>query len=127
MIGIKETLKYSLSKIKVMHSLPGRIRLKVPHLNRVPPEHRSHHDEIIHAMKILNGIEALTINYELGTVLITYDTKVLYEKKLLAWVNRVIRVNIDNVELYKKYGDTNLQYVINTIEHQLRDIVKEYS
>ncbi|ADL53597.1 HMA2 domain-containing protein [Clostridium cellulovorans] len=127
MIGIKEMLRYSLTKTRVVHSLPGRIRLKVPHLNRVPIQHRNHHSEILHAIRILNGIEDVTINYDLGTVLITYDTKVLYERKLLAWVDRVIQVNIDNVELFRRYGETNLQYVINTIEHQLKDIVKEYS
>lgn len=127
MIGIKETLKYSLSKIKVIHTLPGRLRLKIPYLNTVPLEYRKYDDKILQGIKILKGIETLTINYDINTVLITYDISILYEKKLISWVNRVIKVGIDNIDLFRNYGETNLNYVINTIENQLRDIVKEYS
>lgn len=127
MFNIKDMLKYSISKIKVTHSLPGRVRIKLPYLNKVPLENRNHDELISRAIKILNGVETININYSLGTVLVTYNTSLLYEKKLLSWIETVIRICIDNLNLIKKYGDNNLQYVINTIEHQLRDAVKQYS
>lgn len=125
MLNIEKILRNSLSKVKVVHSLPGRLRLKIPYLSGVPMEYRKYDKEIYHAVKILNGIQDLSINYIVGTVLITYDTDVLYEKKVICWIRKVIQVCLNNTKLFKQYFESNFQYVIKTIEQQLKDSVKE--
>lgn len=127
MINFKEMILKSLSKINVVHSIPGRIRLKIPFLDKVPPNYRLYDNYILEALKILHGIENLSINYVLGTAVITYNTDELYEKKVLAWINEIINVCTSNLNLFEKYGETNLKYVIGTLEHQLKDEVKNYT
>ena len=127
MINFREMILKSLSKIDVIHSIPGRIRLKIPFLDKVPPKYRLYDNYILEALKILPGIESLSLNYVLGTAVITYDTDKLYEKKVLAWINEIINVCINNLHLFEKYGETNLKYVIGTLKHQLKDEVKNYT
>ena len=67
----------------------------------------------------------MNINYLLGTVLITYNTNILYEKKVLCWIKKAIGICIDNTKLFKQYFDSNPQYVITTIEQQFKDAIKE--
>lgn len=127
MLNFENILKYNLSRIKVVHSLPGRVRIKVNNLNSVPDKYRKYDEEISRGMKILDGIDDVSINYVLGTILISYDTNKLYEKKVLSWVKEFAYICIDNSNNFKKYFEANFNYVINTIEHQLKDAVKNYN
>jgi hypothetical protein len=127
MINFKEIMLKNLSKINVVHSIPGRVRLKVPFLDKVPPNYRLYDNYILEAIKILHGVENLSINYVLGTALITYNTENVYEQKILNWIDEIVNVCINNLHLFEKYGETNLKYVVGTLEHQLRDKVKMYN
>lgn len=123
MFDVKNYIIKHFAKVKVVHSIPGRLRLKVPKTINVPEEFRHYDKLVVDGIKILKGIEEIKFNYVLGTILLTYDTNKLYEEKVLKWINVSIEVVIKNLKLIEKYGETNLDYVVNTINQQLKEKV----
>lgn len=124
-MNIKKIIINQLMKIKVSHSLPGRIRLKVSSLKMVPEEYKVYEKFIGEALKKLKGVQTVNVNSVTGSILITYDTETLYEKKLLSWMDVIKQIGINNYDLIEKYGETNLDFVIKSIEQQLDDAINK--
>lgn len=124
-MNIKKFLISQLMKIKVAHSMPGRIRFKVSSLTMIPEEYRKYEKFIGESIGRLNGITKVDVNNITGSVLVTYDTNLLYEKKILKWVDKIKEIGIGNYELIEKYGESNVDFVIKTIEQQLDEAVKK--
>ncbi|SHE90447.1 HMA2 domain-containing protein [Clostridium fallax] len=123
MLDFKSYIIKHFAKVKVIHKIPGRIRLKVPTSVNIPEEFRHYDKFVVKGIKILDGIEDVTFNYVIGTILVNYDTNKVYEEKVLKWINTVIDVVIKNLKLIQQYGETNLEYVINTLEQKLKEEV----
>lgn len=124
-MNIKKFLISQLMKIKVAHSMPGRIRFKVSSLTMIPEEYRKYEKFIGESIGRLNGVTKVDVNNITGSVLVTYDTNLLYEKKILKWVDKIKEIGIGNYELIEKYGESNVDFVIKTIEQQLDEAVKK--
>ncbi|MGL5616425.1 MAG: HMA2 domain-containing protein [Sarcina sp.] len=124
-MNVKKIIISQLMKIKVSHSLPGRVRFKVSSLKMIPEEYKIYEKFIGESLKKLKGIESVETNILTGSILVTYDENLLYEKKLLAWVDKIKEIGIGNFELIEKYGESNLDFVIKTIEQQLDEAVKK--
>lgn len=125
MFDFKTYILKHFSKVKVMHRIPGRLRLKVPAVVTVGEEFRDYDKLVINSVKILPGVNEISFNYVIGTVLLTYDTKKTYEEKVLAWINKVVEVVVASMDFIEKYAPTNLQYVIDTLEQKLKQEVKK--
>ena len=124
MIDFKGYIIKHFAKFKVAHSIPGRIRLKVNNAAKIPVEAREYDKYVIQGMKILDGIEDIEFNYLTGSVLINYDTNVVYEEKIIKWINSVLEIVLQNMKLIQEYGETNIDYVVNTLQQKLKDAVK---
>ncbi len=59
--------------LEVVHSIPGRIRVKIPSTKGVPVLS----DNIVKAMSPVRGVKKISANALLGTFLIEYDSAVL--------------------------------------------------
>lgn len=123
-MNLKKFIIGQLLKIKVSHSIPGRVRLKVSSLKLVPEEYRIYQKFINDALRKLDGIKTVEVNNITGSILVTYDENILYEKKILRWIDKLKEVGLNNFDLIQKYGESNLDYVIKTINQQLDEAVK---
>ncbi len=61
-------------RIKVLHSIEGRVRIKLPDLDKIPENNKIHEEDVMKAVKMLNGIKDVSINYVIGTCIINYDS-----------------------------------------------------
>lgn len=77
------------SKIKVVHSTPGRVRLQIPGLKQVPEEYRHLEAELLDLVTLLPGVADLSLCFTTGRALLHFDRTVTDEKTLVAWFNRV--------------------------------------
>ncbi|MBD5640460.1 hypothetical protein HYI18_18030 [Clostridium botulinum] len=111
-------------RIKVLHSIEGRVRIKLPDLDKIPEKYKIHEEDGIKAVKMLKGIKDVSINYVIGTCIINYDSNLITVDKILRWIKKIIKVNIDNIKLYEQYGEENPKQVINIVEEQLRLEIK---
>ena len=85
-MNIKNHIIKHFIKFKVVHSIPGRLRLKVNNASKIP-----------------------------GSVVITYDTKKTYEEKIVKWINKVIDIVLGDFKLIEENGQDNLEFVIDTL------------
>lgn len=90
------------NKIKVVHSIPGRMRLSVPGLNNIPENMRQYEHYTTSLMKLEDGIKEISYSYVTGKILVTYDKDVTNEKKILDWINFVWKKVVDNEDIYNK-------------------------
>ncbi|MEI6856262.1 HMA2 domain-containing protein [Psychrilyobacter sp.] len=111
---LKSTFLY-FNKIKVVHSLPGRLRLSVPGLNQVPEEFKKFEPNLTKLIKLVGGVEEVTYSYVTHKVLLKYNPKKVTEKDILNWIDLVWK------EVVKKESAIDE----DNIEKQLPEIYEE--
>ena len=124
-MNFKKFIIGQLMKIKVSHSLPGRLRLKVSSLKLIPKEYIVYEKFIDESLKKLDGVTSVEINNLTGSILVIYDVNITYEKKILRWIEKLKEIGLNNFELIEKYGESNLDFVIKTINQQLNEAGKK--
>lgn len=122
-IGVKILKKFV--EFKVIRSIPGRMRLKSRAPESVYKQAEPFDRYLKQSIMLLDGIENVEINYHIGTVLIEYDTEKTYESKILKWINKIIEVGINNQEHIGEYLQTDIEYLENLLEQQLREEVEK--
>ena len=122
-IGVKILKK--LVEFKVIRSIPGRMRLKSRAPENIYRQAEPFDSYLKKAIMLLDGIENVETNYHIGTTLIEYDTEKTYESKVLKWINKIIEVGIKNQEHIVEYLETDMEYLENLLEQQLREEVEK--
>lgn len=97
------------NKIKVVHSIPGRVRLFVPGLGKVPEDMRKYQVYTTSLMKMLPGIKEISYSYITSKVLITYDPQISSEKEIIEWINLVWKKVVENRELYENMSQEEIE------------------
>ena len=122
-MNIKNHIIKHFIKFKVVHSIPGRLRLKVNNASKIPQEAKEYDKYVVQGLKMLDGIKDLEFNYITGSVVITYDTKKTYEEKIVKWINKVIDIVLGDFKLIEENGQDNLEFVIDTLEQKLNEAI----
>ena len=89
------------NKIKVVHSMPGRIRLLIPSLDKFPEQMKKHEHYITAIIKLKNGIKSIDYSYLTSKVLIEYDKAKLKEQDIVDWLNKIWKIIVDNEDVYQ--------------------------
>lgn len=89
------------NQIKVVHSIPGRLRLFVPNLSKVPEELKKYDNEVKKLILSKKGIKSVGYSYITNKILLYYDPNLISEKEILEWMNKVWKTVINHPELYE--------------------------
>ena len=89
------------NQIKVVHSIPGRLRLFVPNLSKVPEELKKYDNEVKKLILSKKGIKSVEYSYITNKILLYYDPNLISEKEILEWMNKVWKTVINHTELYE--------------------------
>ena len=101
---LKNILKQTylmFNKVKVVHSIPGRIRLLIPSLDKFPEQMKKHEHYITTIIKLKNGIKSVEYSYLTSKVLIEYDKMKLKEQDIVDWLNKIWKIIVDNEDVYQ--------------------------
>ena len=90
-----------LNQIRVVHSIPGRLRLFVPNLSKVPEELKKYDNEVKKLILSKKGIKSVEYSYITNKILLYYDPNLISEKEILEWMNKVWKTVINHPELYE--------------------------
>lgn len=113
-----------LLEFQVIESTSGRISLKsnAPEFiyNQLEP-----YDKYFKvAILLLDGIDEVEFNYNIGSFFILYDIKKMDENKVLKWVNKIIEIGVENQEVIEEYSNTDIEYLENLLEKQLKEEIE---
>lgn len=101
MNGLLKTAFLYFNKIKVVHSISGRLRLQIPGLDKVPEDMKKYEHYTTSIIKLENGIEEITYSYVTSKILVKYNPQLTNEKKIVEWLNFVWKKIVDNEDVYK--------------------------
>ena len=124
MFDFKTYIMKQFTKFKVIESNYGKVTLEIPKSLNISEEFREYDEFVARGVKILDGVTDVNFNYDLGTIGLIYDADKVNEEKILKWINKVIEVVIKNLKLIEDHGENNLDYVISTLEENLKKEVK---
>lgn len=124
MAGILSTAFLFFNKIKVVHSIPGRLRLSIPGLNKVPENMQQYEKYTTSIMKMHKGITDVSYSYITGKILVIYDPNVTNEKEIVDWLNFVWKKIVENQDLYNSMSveeiEQNLDNFYNILYNELK-------
>ncbi|MDY2573758.1 MAG: cation transporter [Fusobacterium necrophorum] len=111
-------------QLKIVHSIPGRLRLFVPGLSNIPEEMRKHEHYTTDLILSKEGIQSIEYSYLTNKVLIHYDEKVIQDKEIVSWLNAVWKIIVDRSDLYEKMTlreiEKNLDRFYELLKKELR-------
>ncbi len=90
-------------QVKVVHHLPGRLRLYVPILESLSSDWRQYQSDLIDIIKIKKGLIDIDVTIRSGRVLICYDPHQIDRTLILRWLKKVA------LKLYTGYLDAPFQ------------------
>ena len=101
---LKNILKQTylmFNKVKVVHNIPGRVRLLIPSLDKFPEQMKKHEHYITTIIKLKNGIKSVEFSYLTSKILIEYDKMKLKEQDIVDWLNKIWKIIVDNEDVYQ--------------------------
>lgn len=113
------------NKIKIVHSIPGRLRLQIPGLDKVPQEFQKYDCYTTNIIKMENGIKDVSYSYLTGKMLITYDENTTNEKKIIDWLNFVWKKIVDNQCIYKDLSQEEIEKNMDKFYTMLTEELKK--
>ena len=110
-----------LNQIRVVHSIPGRLRLFVPNLSKIPEELKKYDEEVKKIILSKKGIKSVEYSYITNKILIYYNINLISEKEILEWINKTWKTIIEHSELYE---NKSLQEIEDNLE-VFYDLIKK--
>ena len=110
------------NQIKVVHSIPGRLRLFVPNLSNVPEELKKYDDEVKKFVLSKKGIKSVEYSYITNKILLYYDPNLISEKEILEWMNKVWKTVINNPELYQNKSLKEIEDNLDTFYNIIKEL-----
>ena len=125
MIGLKKQLVKSFINPKVISNKPGELIIQSNAVAKIDEEIKIYEKQAAELFKLLDGIEEVTINYQLNRITIRYDVNKLTPYKVMRWVEIIIDVSIEYLELIQDNWETNIEYVLRILRDELNKRIKE--
>ena len=86
------TVMKHFRQVKVVHHLPGRLRLHIPLLERLAPDWRPYQSHLIDIIKNKEGLVDIELSIVTGRVLVRYDPRRINQTQILQWFRKVALV-----------------------------------
>lgn len=124
MLSFKKMMLERLCGFRVMGSVPGKIRLKSNAPESVYEQVEPYDEELKSAILFLDGIEEAELDYEKGIIVIGYDVKIINERKVLKWIDKIVEIGLENKEAISKYSSTDMKYLEELLERKLNEEIE---
>jgi len=123
-MGIPFVIKMLHLKPRVVHRLPGRMRVHIPALRQVSLEFQEIVDVLLTGFMYPEGIQKVTINYITGNLLILYDHQFIQEKSVLDWLAELSKITGQIWMRFKNAVNGNAQKIGENLLHYFAEASK---
>lgn len=89
MVANLAKIKKYFNRVKVVHHLPGRLRLDIPWLEKLSPEWLRYEPDLMEIIKRKQGLGSIDFSTLSGRVLIHYDPHQVTRTQILQWFRKV--------------------------------------
>jgi hypothetical protein len=107
-----------ISAYRVAHRLPGRIRIRIPVLAKLPVKWRTFLNPAAELIRSKSGIKTVEIQPATGSLLITYDSDQIDEARILAWLESLVDDFINLGTLSEPLTATDIRYRISLLRNR---------
>jgi hypothetical protein len=87
MIDLKQRIGDYLLGPKVIHRVPGRLRVSVPAIRSIPSQFNGMANRLMDKVRLPNGVKTVDLNFISGNVLIHYHVNQTEEVGVMGWLN----------------------------------------
>ena len=109
---------------RVVHNLPGRLRIHYSAMERLSSRWHRFSEPVAELVNIKQGIQNTNIQPTTGNVLITYDADALGEKDILKWLESIVRISLNNIRSYSSLSEDKFESLLNRVKTQLITLEK---
>ena len=110
---------------KVVHRLPGRLRVHIPILVNTTKEFQQQADVLIRLFVLPSGIDSVQPNFITANVLIKYDANHMSEDNVLNWIKHIKGVSLYVMEKFTTVADDKKERVTQHLLDFLQQMTGE--
>ena len=107
---------------RIVHRLPGRVRIHYPPLTRVSTDWYRFATPVAELVNIKKGILSTDIRPVSGSVLICYDTDLLNVNEVLQWLELMIKIVLKNSPMRVPFSEDILKSLLKRVRIQLMSL-----
>lgn len=107
----------SFSSVKVLHEIPGRLRIKIPGLKYAE---KFATEEAIHAsfkQYKLYGVKDIQINFITSSILVFYDTEKTNKENIVQFLNKMQESLLNWIAKNKSIGEKEFENIITELKN----------
>lgn len=112
------------SRPRVIHRLPGRLRIYIPLLRRLARVHQGLANAVGELLAAPEGIRQVTVSLDSGNVLLLFDPDQLSEKEILDYLRGVLEIFLRHRERFAQVPPERLPTVVGRLKPLLRSAVR---
>jgi hypothetical protein len=117
-------LRYAL-RIRVVHRLPGRLRLHVEALRSVPEASRHLADEVARLLALPEGVESVDVSFVTGNLLVRYDVSHITEQEILDYYRGVLALALKHWDKLSELPGDRCSLIVDRIEGVLQGALRQ--
>lgn len=121
MFGLKKNLIKSMIKIETISNEPEELKLYAKQIADIEDEYKSYEHFVLDAIKILNGIKKVSVDYDRALVTITYNENEVSAGQIYKWIDILVDISLDNKDFIKD----NWEKDVNLVWAKLRPILEK--
>jgi hypothetical protein len=111
--------KNILRQYRIIHSLPGRMRIHIPLLEKLPSPWHEYAEPVAGVVKIKRGIQDVTIQPISGRVLIIYKPELIGEQQIKEWLTILVETFLNLNRVTHCLSEEEFVPLLNRIKIQL--------
>jgi hypothetical protein len=115
MIDLKKRIENYLHGPKVIHRVPGRLRVSVPAIRHIPAQFNGMANRLIDNVRFANGIKTVDLNFISGNVLIQYHVNQTDEASVMRWLNDLYVFLVNIQERIAKLPESEKQKAVSQV------------
>ena len=121
MFGLKKNIIKSMIKVETISNEPGELKLFVKQIGEIEDEYKSYEHFALDALKILDGIKKVNVDYDRALITIIYDENIVSVGQIYKWIDILIDISLD----YKDFIKDNWEKDVNMVWTKLRPILEK--
>ena len=99
-MAIWQMLTGKLMTPRVVHSLPGRLRVHIPALTHLPEDMKPLAEKFQKIVEVSSTIDKASLNLKSGNILICYCHKKVKEDEVVGFLSRTLQLFLDNKDKF---------------------------